>query len=249
MQQQERKMRLIDPRNGKQLTLDVDLAVRWAKEFSDLSSQECEHKRQELRRGQNMGGHPVIRMQCLDCGLRLGKAFGIKQTPNADELSGFDDEMHNAYKAERKAVKEKIDQKYVEVQLRRWKAKEQGDSYYQQAHNAYLSSPEWRARRKLVLDRSQGLCEGCRLAPPTEVHHLSYEHWGHELLFELVALCGDCHDRIHAKGDHEALVEGCKACLHASRGNFCRLYDVPMVTALEAEELCTFERDGFEPAK
>jgi hypothetical protein len=62
----------------------------------------------------------------------------------------------------------------------------------------------------------------------------------------LRALCGDCHDRIHAKGDHEALVAGCSGCLHASRGHYCRLSDVPMVTALEAEELCSFERVGYE---
>ncbi|MHC0055001.1 hypothetical protein [Actibacterium sp. D379-3] len=52
-------MRLTDPRNGKQLTIDMDLAERWAKEFSDHSQQECDHERQELRHGTNKGGHPV----------------------------------------------------------------------------------------------------------------------------------------------------------------------------------------------
>lgn len=239
-------MRLTDPRNGKQLTIDIDLSQRCAKEFSDLAKQECKHERQELRHGTNKGGHPVTRMQCLDCGLRVGNAW--KAPPNAEELPGFDDAMHDAYLATRKAANEKIDLKYVEIQLRRWKAKEIGDSYYSQAHNAYLASPEWRDQRQRVMERANGLCEGCRLAPAKEVHHLSYEHWGHEFLFELVALCGDCHDRIHAKGDHEALVAGCSGCLHASRGHYCRLYDVPMVTALEADELCTLDRDGFEPA-
>lgn len=240
-------MRLTDLRNGKQLIIDTDLGQRWAKEFSELSGQDCDHERKELRRGTNKGGNPVIRMQCLDCGMRVGNA--VKPPPNAEELPGFDDAMHDAYTAERRAAKEKIDQRYVEIQLRRWKAKEKGDSYCQQAHNAYLASSEWRDRRRIVMERAQGQCEGCRLAQATEVHHLSYDHWGHEFLFELVALCGDCHDRIHAKGDHEATVAGCSNCLHASRGHYCRLYDVPMVTALEADELCTIERDGFEPAQ
>lgn len=239
-------MRLIDPRNGKQAPLDIDLQQRWAREFAEWSRQECTHENQGLRRGTNKGGAPVIRMQCLDCGLRVGNP--VKRPANADELPEFNDAMHDDYNAARNAAKDKIDQKYVEIQLRRWKAQEQGDSYYRQAHNAYISSPEWRDLRQRVMDRAQGLCEGCRLAPAKEVHHLSYEHWGHEFLFELVALCGDCHDRIHAKGDHEALVAGCSGCLHASRGHYCRLYDVPMVTALEADELCTFEREGFEPA-
>lgn len=127
-------MRLIDPRNGKEASLDVDLGNRWAKEYSAWSRQECTHERPELRRGKNKGGNPVIRMQCLDCGLRIGNA--IKPPPNVEELHGFDDAMHDDYNATRTAAKEKIDQKYVEIQLRRWKAKEQGDSYYKQAHEA-----------------------------------------------------------------------------------------------------------------
>ncbi len=237
-------MRVTDPRNGKQAPLDVDLAQRWAKEFSAWSAQECGHERQQLRRGTNKGGAPVFRMQCLDCGFRVGNP--VKRPSDADELPEIDDAMRDTYDAKRDAAKAKIDQKCVEIQLRRWRAKEQGESYYRQAHNAYLASPEWRELRQRVMDRAQGLCEGCRLSPAREVHHLSYEHWGHEFLFELVALCGDCHDRIHAKGDHEALVAGCSGCLHASRGHYCRLYDVPMVTALEAEELCSFERVGYE---
>lgn len=239
-------MRVIDPRNGKQAPLDHDLQQLWSKDYAEWSRHECKHQRQELRRGTNNGGAPVIRMQCLDCGLRIGNA--VKRPPNADELPQFDDAMHDAYNAARKAALEKVDQKCVEIQLRRWKGKEDGDSYYTQAHNAYLDSPAWKDRRRLVLERAQGLCEGCRKAGATEVHHLSYAHWGQELLFELVALCGDCHDRIHAKGDHEALIEGCKTCLHASKGSYCLLFDMPMPMALDPEGPCTFGRDGYEAA-
>jgi hypothetical protein len=31
------------------------------------------------------------------------------------------------------------------------------------------------------------------------VHHLNYDHWKDELLFELVALCFDCHRKVHNK--------------------------------------------------
>lgn len=237
-------MRLTDPRNGKQTPLDMDLLERWAREYAELSRHECKHDRQRLCRGTNKGGAPVVRMQCLDCGERIGNP--VKRPPNVEELPEFDDAKHETYSAARKAAKEKVDQKYIDIHLRRWKGKEEGDSYYAQAHNAYLESPAWKERRRLVKERSQGLCEGCRAAAATEVHHLTYAHWGQEFLFELVALCGDCHDRIHAKGDHEALIEGCKTCLHASKGSFCRLYDMPMPMALDAEGPCTFDRYGFE---
>lgn len=64
-------------------------------------------------------------------------------------------------------------------------------------HAAYLQSPEWRARRQRVMERAAGLCEGCRSRKATQVHHLTYKHWARELLFELVALCDDCHAICH----------------------------------------------------
>lgn len=111
-----------------------------------------------------------------------------------------------------------------------------------------MNSSEWKTRRRLVMERAKGLCEGCRQADAAEVHHLSYEHLGNEFLFELVALCRDCHSRVHAKGDYEAMVEGCKLCLHVSKGGFCRLFDLPLEMALDPDGPCTFERDGFEQA-
>ena len=64
-------------------------------------------------------------------------------------------------------------------------------------YSAYLETPEWAERRRLVLQRARGLCEGCRSAPAAHVHHLTYEHAGDELLFELVALCLACHQKAH----------------------------------------------------
>jgi hypothetical protein len=64
---------------------------------------------------------------------------------------------------------------------------------------AYLASEEWAARRDKVMQRAGGFCEGCRAQPATEVHHLTYEHVTQEFLFELVAICGDCHARFHGK--------------------------------------------------
>lgn len=61
----------------------------------------------------------------------------------------------------------------------------------------YLASPEWDERRRLVLERAGGICEGCRRARATQVHHTTYKHAGDELLFELVAVCNACHERLH----------------------------------------------------
>lgn len=66
-------------------------------------------------------------------------------------------------------------------------------SYYE----IYLKSDEWRAKREKVLQRSRGRCEGCDDRAATQVHHLTYRRLGRELLFDLVALCGECHGTVH----------------------------------------------------
>jgi 5-methylcytosine-specific restriction endonuclease McrA len=83
-----------------------------------------------------------------------------------------------------------------------WAAKrDEQDREWWEWYSAYLQTPGWAARRALVLQRAQKLCEGCRAAVPVHVHHLSYAHAGDELLYELVALCADCHQRAHPDKD------------------------------------------------
>ncbi len=64
-------------------------------------------------------------------------------------------------------------------------------------YNAYLATEEWAERRRRVIDRCGGTCEGCRNRPVEHVHHLTYDHVGNELLFELVGLCLRCHRVAH----------------------------------------------------
>jgi hypothetical protein len=71
--------------------------------------------------------------------------------------------------------------------------KKEWEKWYQ----TYLQSTEWKEKREKVLLRAQGICEGCRENKATVVHHLNYKHVGDELLFELVALCEECHYKVH----------------------------------------------------
>jgi hypothetical protein len=66
-------------------------------------------------------------------------------------------------------------------------------------YNFYLKSDAWKLKRRKVRDRCGGVCEGCRDHPVTQVHHLTYEHVGNELLYELVGLCDACHERAHER--------------------------------------------------
>lgn len=59
----------------------------------------------------------------------------------------------------------------------------------------YLASPEWKQRRKLVM---QGCGSRCRCGhPATEVHHKTYDRVGAEDLDDLEGVCSECHQDIH----------------------------------------------------
>jgi hypothetical protein len=66
-------------------------------------------------------------------------------------------------------------------------------------HDVYLASPEWRLKRKLVLDRCAYVCEGCGRQSAIEVHHRTYRFWKDEPLYDLVGLCRACHARLHGR--------------------------------------------------
>lgn len=88
-------------------------------------------------------------------------------------------------------------EKWQAEAVQRAAEQEQENREWWEWYSAYLETPAWAKRRKFVLQRAQGLCEGCRSAAPVHVHHLTYRHVGDELLYELVALCTGCHQRAH----------------------------------------------------
>lgn len=71
------------------------------------------------------------------------------------------------------------------------------DQPWPELYRDYLRSHEWALKRAKVMRRAGHVCEGCGDHPAVDVHHLTYEHVTQEFLFELVALCAGCHERIH----------------------------------------------------
>lgn len=239
-------MAITDPDTGQRVPLDSDLAERYAKEVSALSATECRHERSEFRRGFNKGGGPIVKKQCLDCGLLIGNP--VKRTSETDLLPEIDSAQNPAYEEKRKGNWDAIRCRYVKLQESRWQGSSKGKSYFQRSHAEYLASREWAEKRSLVLDRANGHCEGCRKARAAEVHHLTYRNWGSEFLFELVALCNDCHERIHRLDDDRET--GCTDCVHAGdAGEWCHQFEMPTTAALVAGGACGIERQGFVDAE
>jgi hypothetical protein len=140
--------------------------------------------------GEPLQGGRQLRHQCADCGKLLANhlphRLATPHTPTVDlaALNCWNDEQRQHWEKHAAA----------------WQAKREAERReWFKAHDEYLSTPEWWGKREAVIERASGLCEGCRAAQAVQVHHLSYEHWRDESLWELVAVCLDCHERAHQR--------------------------------------------------
>lgn len=143
--------------------------------------KSCEGVESELRKRLLGNGSMQIVYQCLTCGRSASNPLPKAAVPNYIGLPSWDEGLAGRYD----------EQWDLERQQKR--------SAWFEEHDAYLKTEKWRQKRLAVIQRCNGLCEGCRAAPVTQVHHLTYEHWQDELLWELVGVCDDCHERAHAE--------------------------------------------------
>lgn len=148
--------------------------------------EDCNHPNTETRK---MSHCNQIKLQCLDCGAAVGNPIrhAAIEAHVLAEIEEFDYEFRDLMR-ERQA---EIFRQEQESRRMEW------ESGRLHRYAAYLKTPEWRERRAKVIDRENGLCQGCREKRITEIHHLTYDNRGDELLFQLVGLCSDCHAKLH----------------------------------------------------
>jgi 5-methylcytosine-specific restriction endonuclease McrA len=102
-------------------------------------------------------------------------------------------------------------------------------------HERYLASSAWQLRRAAVLLRDKYLCQAgldqCA-SKATQVHHLTYRHWRNEPLFDLMSVCGRCHDEITRmeRGELAAIV----ADKEAAHERFQRMWNAAMHERLQS---------------
>ena len=144
---------------------------------------ECSHV-WAVRYQKCLDGRIVYRNQCTKCG-RKESAVAKSQLTQEQMVNALliDDEAAETYWRTLREAQEK--------RVSNEKAKHNNDWWLW--YQAYLQSSVWLEKRQLVLARAQGVCEACRRALATEVHHLTYQHVGQEPLFNLVAVCQSCH--------------------------------------------------------
>lgn len=154
----------------------------------------CQHIETQVRAVTVTGGTKQYAKQCLKCGERIGSAISqvrwhSDQGPK--EPPAFDEELRKTYREAVSVPSFKT-------------AREEAHAAFWKLYDQYLASEEWAEKRRAVLQRDAGVCQGCQQRKASQVHHISYAHVGDELLFELVALCHDCHRRSHDHMNSEA---------------------------------------------
>lgn len=165
-------------------SLDID-----SREISaEVARQRhCDHLRREPRVALQSDGKPFYRIQCADCGEKLSQQLPHSSVPNRERCPQWDEELYKRRFRDGFAAYEQCREAAIARRKAEWRA----------VYHRYLASADWQSVRQRVLWRSRGTCEGCLEAPATEVHHQTYAHVGDELLFELVAICRPCHERLH----------------------------------------------------
>jgi 5-methylcytosine-specific restriction endonuclease McrA len=184
--------------------MDDPISIR-TKAGDELNAQySCNHEKSELRkRIVDKGGIQFVK-QCVRCGSSttspIGTAKALAQN-DGNEPPRFDEDLLDKWDRGLKEGWERINREYQENVKHYEAARKRRETEWWTLYKKYLKSPEWMAKREKIILRAQGVCEGCREAKAVHVHHLSYDHMGNEFLFELVAVCTPCHERLHSDED------------------------------------------------
>lgn len=177
-----------DPATGKEYGLYH--TKEFERDLTEWTDSHCKHPETALRWSLDASKRRALRYQCLLCGALVGPAKRQSEAP--PNTQNADPDHNRRYEQGRRDALDAIYRKHAVMQ-------EQEETDFRGQHAKYLQSEAWKTKRAKVLERAKGICEGCLEQRATQVHHLTYEHWQDELLFELVAICRDCHVRAHAK--------------------------------------------------
>ena len=163
----------------------LEKQLLWSLPIKD--PHHCSHNNNEIRR-QN---HGAFVMQCPECGSTCSTSLAHKTLTKQqmDHALPFDYiRRENGWNFSSESR-----------EIGRVHGIKPTDSILPIAYDEYLRSPEWKAKRQIVIKRENNICQGCMNHQIEEVHHSTYSNIGDELLFQLVGLCSNCHRKTHKK--------------------------------------------------
>jgi len=155
--------------------------------YADIEARYvCAHEQRELRERTIVDGRQTFVTQCVRCGHAshpIGRTK-VQAFSTGARTPAYDGALEDRWRAQKS-------QEYQEV------FKNLGPSL-EAEYEAYLRSAVWRERRNAILARASGRCELCEISDAVQVHHLTYIRLGSELLTDLLAVCANCHESLHA---------------------------------------------------
>ena len=163
---------------------------------------QCLHEKQDVVKVTVSGGAIQLRKQCRNCGDILGNAIAkAKLEVPFEDVPYENPDIREEWNYK---IRERAEESYRKKEReRKRKIMEEAEAMYWQRrkYEEYLLTEKWRNKERLVLKRANHICEGCGENEATKAAHKSYNHIGTsdeagEFLFELVALCEACHQRL-----------------------------------------------------
>lgn len=161
-----------------------------------LNPYECSHSKTEIRKRLDSMKRPVLLPQCLICGGLAGPAVKRSAVLHLDAIPVWDEAMEEKGKIAARRVyetrREELDQERLRVKAE-----------MREKYAAYLLTPEWKNRRRRVLERDGYTCKACGVERATQVHHKTYDHIFNEPLWDLESVCDACHRNLHPDKEAE----------------------------------------------
>jgi hypothetical protein len=167
-------------------------------------SNWCDSHMPETRYEDRLNGRYYF-AQCTQCGKRLEP---VKRSLIVDVrlVRPFDFDLRDRITDEKCSRRATLKALY-ELKSEQWNQRNQKQlaEWYRYHHNArrkiyetYIKSEQWRGLRMQVLARDGYVCQVCKAQRAAQVHHLTYEHFQHEPLEDLLSVCLTCHEQIHS---------------------------------------------------
>lgn len=162
--------------------------ISYCPECSNYEIIRCIHENNKVVRYMQ-SGRWYVKNLCTDCNT-LNGSFLKQSDYDFENLKTINKEKYDTFKN----IESKNINDFLTPLRDKW-YKWEKDNWFKE-YGDYLNSNEWKDKRLKVLERDNYLCQSCRINKATEVHHLTYNHKGHEPLFDLVSVCKDCHELI-----------------------------------------------------
>ena len=151
----------------------------------------CSHSHGKYVKHTYADGSIRIGWECASCFQCITKPLGIKRAIKEFGLTEFQI-LHLPLRMI------EIDLDRV-INVRRELYKKQKQKWWSW-YNDYLSSLYWLEKREAVLKRDNNKCCICG-GLANQVHHLTYQRVGNELLDDLISICAQCHTNLHQEQD------------------------------------------------